>query len=233
MRSEKQAERGRRTLAVEAIALASICCVLPLAADDGLLYYVEDGGVVITNVPGRRDARPIPGLAVAEIVVRSASNLPTTPYDPYIDRLAAELGVDPNLIKAVALVESALDPRAVSPKGAQGLMQLMPATALHYGVTDPFDPYQNLRAGATHLRDLLHRYDGDRTLALAAYNAGPTAVRRHGGVPAYRETREYVARVENRLQPGASPERRAGSTRPRPRPIRTERRADGTVVFRN
>jgi soluble lytic murein transglycosylase-like protein len=99
-------------------------------------------------------------------------------------------------VKAVIQIESAFNPAAVSPKGAMGLMQLMPATAQSFGVGNPFDPQQNVRAGVAYLRQLLDRYDNDETLALAAYNAGPAAVDRHGQtVPPYRETQNYVERI--------------------------------------
>ena len=109
-------------------------------------------------------------------------------------------GLAPELVAAVAAVESAFDPAAVSPKGAQGLMQLMPATAASLGVADAFDPAANLDGGSRHLRALLQRYDGNLEKALAAYNAGEGAVQRHGGVPPYRETREYVKRVLERVR---------------------------------
>lgn len=112
-----------------------------------------------------------------------------------VARTAQELGIDPQLVTAVIAVESAFDPRAVSPKNAQGLMQLMPATAVRFGVRDPFDEKENVRGGATYLRDLLKRFGGDLTLALAAYNAGEGAVLLNGGVPPYQETRDYIERV--------------------------------------
>jgi soluble lytic murein transglycosylase-like protein len=98
-------------------------------------------------------------------------------------------------VLALVQVESAFQPRAVSPKGARGLTQLMPGTARELGVQDAFDPQQNLDGGARYLRQLLTRYGGDVKRALAAYNAGPGAVDRHRGVPPYRETRQYVRRV--------------------------------------
>jgi soluble lytic murein transglycosylase-like protein len=112
---------------------------------------------------------------------------------------AEEASLDPALVAAVAAVESGFNPRAVSPAGAVGVMQLMPGTAAELGVSDPFDPAQNVRAGARYLRNLLDRF-GKLELALAAYNAGPGAVERYGGIPPYRETVEYVKKVLDRLR---------------------------------
>jgi len=117
-------------------------------------------------------------------------------YDPYIEAAARATALEPALLRAVILAESGFNERAVSKKGAQGLMQLMPATALHYGADDPFDPGQNIAAGARYLRELVDRYDSDLQLVLAAYNAGEAAVEKHGRrIPPYRETRRYVPRV--------------------------------------
>jgi len=113
-----------------------------------------------------------------------------------IDRMATAHGVDVKLAHAVVKVESNYRADAVSPKGAMGLMQLMPATARQYALEDPFDPVQNLTAGLRHLRGLLDRYGrGKESLALAAYNAGEGAVSRHKGIPPYRETQNYVQRI--------------------------------------
>ena len=109
-------------------------------------------------------------------------------------------GLDPNLVLAVVGVESGFQPDAVSHKGAQGLMQLMPGTARELGVTDALDPAQNLDGGTRYLRMLVARYGGDLGKALAAYNAGPGAVKRHRGVPPYRETHHYIDRVLKRYQ---------------------------------
>jgi soluble lytic murein transglycosylase-like protein len=114
-------------------------------------------------------------------------------YESLVTRLADEHGVDRRLVHAVITVESAYQPRARSHKGARGLMQLMPSTARQYGVRNAYNPVANLDAGIKHLRTLLDRFD--LSLALAAYNAGEAAVRRYGGIPPYRETRHYVARV--------------------------------------
>jgi hypothetical protein len=113
-----------------------------------------------------------------------------------IDRMAAAHGVDVKLAHALVKVESNYRADAVSPKGAMGLMQLMPATARQYAIEDPFDPVQNLTAGLRHLRGLLDRYGrGRESLALAAYNAGEGAVSRYKGIPPYRETQNYVQRI--------------------------------------
>src|SRR5687768_12489991 len=127
-------------------------------------------------------------------------------------------GLDPNLVLAVVGVESAFQPAAISHKGAQGLMQLMPATARELGVTDPLDPAQNLDGGTRYLRQLVARYGGDLGKALAAYNAGPGAVKRHRGVPPYRETHHYIDRVLKRYQRARSaqpPRTPDGGTRTR------------------
>ncbi len=116
-----------------------------------------------------------------------------------IQRLAREAserhGLEPALVLAVCKAESAFDSLAVSRAGAQGVMQLMPATARSLGVTNSFDPHQNIDGGTRYLKSLMQRYRNNTTLALAAYNAGPTKVRRYGGVPPYKETRKYVKRV--------------------------------------
>jgi soluble lytic murein transglycosylase-like protein len=117
-------------------------------------------------------------------------------FDAVIASAAAESDVEPDLLRAVIVIESGFNARAVSRAGAAGLMQLMPSTARRYGVDDRFDPAQNVHGGARHLRSLISRYDNDIELALAAYNAGEDAVDRCGRcIPRYRETQEYVPRV--------------------------------------
>lgn len=127
---------------------------------------------------------------------RLAPSRPSDLYDDLIVEHAQRNRVRSDLVRAVVQVESAYNPAAVSSKGAMGLMQLMPATARQYGVANPFNPGENVRAGVAYLRELLDRYQGNEELALAAYNAGPTAVDRHGqNVPPYRETQNYLARI--------------------------------------
>jgi soluble lytic murein transglycosylase-like protein len=120
--------------------------------------------------------------------------LSTLPYGRAIHRSAARHGLDPLLLASIVEIESGFDPEAVSRRGAAGLMQVMPSTA-GTGRAELCDPELNLDAGARYLRSLLSRYQGDLELALAAYNAGPTNVRRYGGVPPFRETRGYVDKV--------------------------------------
>jgi soluble lytic murein transglycosylase-like protein len=117
-------------------------------------------------------------------------------FEPLIQEHATRQSLRPELVRAVIQVESGFNPRALSPKGAMGLMQLMPATARSLGVNNPWDPAQNIRGGTDYLRHLLDEYDGNEELALAAYNAGSGAVAKYGRrVPPYRETRDYVRKV--------------------------------------
>lgn len=123
-----------------------------------------------------------------------------------ITRYARAQGLSPRLVQAVVQVESGYNPRALSSKGAMGLMQLMPETARELGVTDAYDPDQNLRGGARYLWQQIRRFQGNLELALAAYNAGPTAVSRYGGVPPYQETRRYIAKVMSLYQNSPPPQ---------------------------
>jgi soluble lytic murein transglycosylase-like protein len=126
----------------------------------------------------------------------------TSLYEDLISEHARLNDVPVDLVRAVVQVESGFNPYARSPKGAMGLMQLMPATAREFGVNNPYNPLENIRAGVAYLRQLLERYRNDQQLALAAYNAGPAAVDRHGQtVPPYRETRDYVAKI-NKISSG-------------------------------
>lgn len=130
---------------------------------------------------------------------------PTEDLLPLIERHALSKGLDPRLVRAVVQAESGYNAFAVSVQGAQGLMQLMPETARELAVASPFDPAENLRGGTEYLRRMIERFEGRIELALAAYNAGPGAVERFGGVPPYRETRDYVARVLALWRGGSSP----------------------------
>jgi soluble lytic murein transglycosylase-like protein len=122
--------------------------------------------------------------------------LNTRAFHNEIRSAARNNAVEESLIRAIIHAESAYQPDAQSPKGAQGLMQLMPATQAELKVSNPFDPHDNIRGGARYLSQLLDQFDGDFVLAAAAYNAGPNAVNKYGGVPPYDETQEYVRRVK-------------------------------------
>jgi len=128
-------------------------------------------------------------------VASKPKNEATPPFEHIINRAAATHEVDPALIKAIIMAESRYNPRAVSKRGARGLMQLMPVTAKSLGVIDSFDPEDNINGGVMYFRRLLDRFDGDVTLALAAYNAGSRYVRKYGGVPPFRQTRTYIHKV--------------------------------------
>jgi soluble lytic murein transglycosylase-like protein len=163
----------------------------------GLFSYIDDRGVVhFSDVPHdaryqRLDRKPR-GLALTP---ESRPDLPIQhTFDALIAYTARTHGVDPALVKAVIAAESNFQVDAVSRAGAQGLMQLMPATAETLGVQAPLEPVENVGGGVRYLREMLDRY-GDVTRALAAYNAGPSAVDRHQGVPPYPETKAYVKRV--------------------------------------
>lgn len=165
--------------------------------ENGMLLLLLKGGGEM-GVPHSVVRGFVPDEVVEEVAGPPGSDLRALAV-----AAAQRHGLPPELVLAVVSVESAFRPDAVSPKGAQGLMQLMPATAGSLGVADAFDPAQNLDGGSRHLGQLLTVYDGDLTRALAAYNAGEGAVQRHGGVPPYRETRAYVKKVLQRYRQGA------------------------------
>ncbi len=162
-------------------------------ADEELTLFLTGGGEV--TVP----ADLVANIVSNEIVENESADPEEVRLLPHLEYViqpaAAKYDLDPNLVAAVIWAESSGDPNAVSKKGTRGLMQLMPATARELGVGNVLDPGQNVDGGSHYLRRMLDEHDGDLSLALAAYNAGPDAVRKYGGVPPYRETRDYVGRV--------------------------------------
>ncbi|WP_051376776.1 lytic transglycosylase domain-containing protein [Burkholderia sp. WSM2232] len=168
-------------------------------AADGLPGYPQRTFIDLPGLQSTPEPQPGSELQAQPPVPLSGpatSNPEDVPFGGMIDEAAREYNVPPALVRAVVTTESSFDPQAVSPKGALGLMQLMPATARRFGAADSMDPRTNLRAGTRYLRWLLDRFDSDLNLAVAAYNAGEGAVDRYGGqIPPYPETREYVTKV--------------------------------------
>jgi soluble lytic murein transglycosylase len=179
--------------AASCAALLALAVASPAPARGPIYVFVDSDGLAhFTNVPSDRR------FVLMDPAPPSGQGLHLAParweYDGLIGLAARQHRVPPALVKAVIAAESKFDPRAVSRKGARGLMQLMPATAQSLGVTDPLRPDENVDGGVRYLRSMIKRY-GDLPRALAAYNAGPEAVDRFGGIPPYPETRDYVKRV--------------------------------------
>ncbi|CAN5905193.1 lytic transglycosylase domain-containing protein [soil metagenome] len=161
-------------------------------------YTDEQGQLHLSSSPYDEKFKLISSSGSNEDVVskKSSKNIPLHLYSTIIKETATQYQVDEALLHAVIKTESRYNPNAVSPKGATGLMQLMPATARRYGVTNAKDPAQNVQGGARYLKDLLNRFNNNLSLVLAAYNAGENAVSRHGNrLPPYRETLSYVPQV--------------------------------------
>jgi soluble lytic murein transglycosylase-like protein len=150
---------------------------------------------VAFRVAGAQDRSPAIGVSAS--------------LDAHIKDVANRYRVSADLVVAIIEAESAFNPRAVSRRGARGLMQLMPRTAATLGVGDPFDPRENIEAGVRHLRALMDQFDNNLPLVLAAYNAGGQAVIDHGGIPPYRQTRQYVNRILRRLDRDGAKTRRS------------------------
>ena len=160
----------------------------------GLRTLLLAAAALATSHSVRTQASPLrPGVSVSMEDFRAVS--PDRAYDALIGEAAEKYALDPALIRAVMRAESAFNPLVVSPAGAQGLMQLMPALAEELGVEDPFDPRQNIMGGARYLRWLLDRHRGNIPLSLASYNAGPTTVARYKAIPPFKETRKYVKKI--------------------------------------
>lgn len=186
---------GVKRIACVAILIGVLWRAFPPAAGGDIYWFQDEQGVVhMSNVPV--DARfQFKEREGRQKETKILSGKPKRGYDKLIDRVAHAEGLDSDLLRAVVETESNFDPKAVSKKGALGLMQLMPETARGMGVTDPFHPAENLGAGARYLRQLIDKYEGKLTLALSAYNAGENAVERYKGIPPFPETEDYVRKV--------------------------------------
>jgi soluble lytic murein transglycosylase-like protein len=189
-------------------------------AVEAQIYVWHDaaGNLVLSDKPKDPSARTyavgkiganatVEANAPAQIRTTNAATARSARFDRMIEENAAAHGVSPHLVRAVIQQESGFNPSARSHKGAIGLMQLMPATATELGVSDPYDPSENIRGGVQYLKGLLVKFAQNVELALAAYNAGPTAVTRYGAVPPYRETRDYVKKIQSVVNAAPKPKR--------------------------
>jgi hypothetical protein len=184
-------------------AVLFLCAFAPAAEAQIYALREADGTLVLSDKPLGPNARTysVQGASggIRTTTGGRALSARSTLYDSAIEEHAAAHRVRPELVRAVIQVESAFNPRARSHKGAMGLMQLMPDTAADLGVTNAYDPEQNIRGGVAYLRQLLDKFGGNEELALAAYNAGPGAVSKYGdAIPPYRETQQYVDKVRAR-----------------------------------
>jgi soluble lytic murein transglycosylase-like protein len=183
------------------VLLAAACLALLPSVASAQIYVWHDAAGNLVMSTERKDPSAktyaVPN-ASGYRATTPAPNSRASQYDALISEGATEQGLSPEFVRAVIHAESGFNPHARSVKGAMGLMQLMPKTASDYHVLDAYDPGENIRAGVAYLKSLLTRFNGDESLALAAYNAGPETVERYGRkVPPYRETRNYVARIRN------------------------------------
>jgi soluble lytic murein transglycosylase-like protein len=224
----------RRTAAF--LALGFLAVAAPAHA---VLYsFVDENGVThYTNVPSDPRFRKVPGSTAPPMTRSGAGEASAERYETEIARCADTHGVDSALVKAVIKTESNYDNRAISRAGAQGLMQLMPATSRLRNVDNPFNPSQNIEGGVRHLKYLLSTF-GDTKLALAAYNAGENAVRKYNNsVPPYPETKDYVSKVLSHYgrYSGLTPDAAAAQSGQAPQPPQIESfvNAEGTRVFTN
>lgn len=239
-----------RGLSKSAIVLVGAMALWAIPAHGQIVSYVDDSGKrVFMNANPNFAPKPVK-LSLPKGFTPLGNSRSTTSFSPAqspeisalqqanrekIEQMIREVSdryrVDPALVRAVIQTESNWNSSAVSKKGALGLMQLVPGTAHELGVNDAFDPKQNLDGGVRYLRTLLERYNGDLDRALAAYNAGPGAVDRAGGIPHYGETRQYVQKVtDSYFRPGSDRLPRAFGAQ---RPIYREVNTDGRVVFTN
>ncbi len=228
--------RAKTQLAAGILFILAVLCVTPANAQ--VTSYIDEHGrrvFVNADPPAARRTLPAQRATLAGPAASGNSRPAQRGPNPVLERLVNETAerhrVDPALVKAVIQAESDWNPSAVSRKGALGLMQLVPGTAQRFGVGNVLNPQENVDAGVRYLRTLLERYDGDLNRSLAAYNAGEHAVDRAGGVPRYRETRNYVQRItDTYFRPGSGRQRDWWNAS---RPIYPATDGRGRVIFTN
>jgi soluble lytic murein transglycosylase-like protein len=181
----------KKTIIIVFLTLSFVCIDSNNSFSDIYMYIDSNGVVNFTDVPTSTDYK----LYIKEKKQRIKQSVSTKQYDEIIKKAQKKYGVEFSLIKAVIEVESGFNPKAVSKKGAKGLMQIMPDNYKNLFVKDPFNPSQNIMAGTLYLKRLLKRYEYKLPLALAAYNAGPQAVDKYKRIPPYKETQNYVRKV--------------------------------------
>jgi soluble lytic murein transglycosylase-like protein len=187
-------------MSIRALLVAACAVFLwPMPADAQIYAWRDANGTLVLSdrkLDAGARTYTVPQAAGFRATRPVASGTIRDRFEPFVLEHAARNNLRPDLVRAVIQVESGFNPQARSPKGAMGLMQLMPSTARALGVRNPYDPDENIRGGTAYLRQLLDKYDGDEQLALAAYNAGSGAVDKYGrAIPPYRETRDYVKKV--------------------------------------
>lgn len=224
-RAARGATAARLTLALTAALVGGI----PAAAHAQIYAWRDAAGNLVLSDKAKNPAARTYALTDPRSPTGILTTRPGTArgaqFDPLIQEESRNHSVSPDLVRAVIQTESAFNPLARSIKGAMGLMQLMPATAAEFGVLNPYDPAENIRAGVAYLKRLLVRYGENVELALAAYNAGPRAVERYGTIPPYRETRNYVTKVRTRAEAAAA-------AAPRTRVYKVVEIVDGREVVR-
>ncbi len=216
-------------------ASATKAQIAKVTDESGRNFWVNAEPVVTTKATSARTRNAI--FMPSEMSFTGRNDRPAMSIDrDGVERIVREAAdrhtVDPALVRAVIETESNWNPSAVSRKGAVGLMQLMPTTAQRFGASDFYTPQQNVEAGVTYLKTLLERYNGNLDLALAAYNAGEGAVDRAHGIPRFRETRDYVQKVQNAYYRPGSGRLSSGFTL-RPRAIRKNEDPSGRIIFTN
>ena len=216
------------------IVFCSLTLAVSAASADIYKYVNEEGVVCYTDAPFGKKSQRIEGDTVSPNR-KKVGALPRSDFSSYVHQAAAKYDLEPELIKAVITTESNGNHRAVSRKGAIGLMQLMPATASDLNVTNPFNPEENIEGGTRYLKQLIERFNGNLTLALAAYNSGPKTVEKYGTVPPILETRQYVKKVFS-LYNGKKTyvlSEMSSSSQKQDSPIYKIVLDDGTILFTN